>query len=80
MRNRSDLKEKKSAATTDCRHYWVIEAADGPVSRGVCRFCGEEKEFQNSWIGSSYMGKDAKVFDLPDMLDSEEEEEPPVHA
>ena len=80
MRNRSDLEEKKSAATTDCRHYWVIEAADGPVSRGVCRFCGEEKEFQNSWIGSSYMGKDAKVFDLPDMLDSEEEEEPPVHA
>lgn len=80
MRNRSDLKENKSAVKTDCRHYWVIEAADGPVSRGVCRFCGEEREFLNSWSDANYRGKDAKVFDLPDMLESEEEEEPPVHA
>ena len=30
-----------------CRHYWVIEAPEGPVSRGVCRICGEVQEFKN---------------------------------
>ena len=31
-----------------CRHHWIIQPADGPVSLGVCRFCHEAKEFQNS--------------------------------
>ena len=74
MRNRSNLKVDEPAETEVCRHYWHIEEADGPVSRGICRICGEEKEFQNSWIASSYMGKDARVFDLPNMLDAKEEE------
>lgn len=34
-----------------CHHYWVIEAPEGPTSRGVCKFCGEVKEFYNSWLG-----------------------------
>ncbi len=75
MRNRSDLEEKKSAVTTACRHYWTIEPADGPTSRGVCRVCGEEKEFLNSWSDASYKGKDPRVFDLPNMLEDDEEEE-----
>lgn len=75
MRNRSNLKVNEPAETKACRHYWHIEEADGPVSRGICRICGEEKEFQNSWVSSSYMGKDARVFDLPNMLESEDEEE-----
>ena len=36
----------------DCRHYWVIEAPTGPVSRGSCRSCGESREFKN-YIDSS---------------------------
>ena len=75
MRNRRNLKEKQSAVKTPCRHYWVIESASGPTSRGVCRICGEEREFLNSWSDANYKGKDAKVFDLPDMLESEEEED-----
>jgi len=31
-----------------CRHHWIIQTAEGPVSLGVCRFCHEAKEFQNS--------------------------------
>jgi len=31
-----------------CKHHWVIEAANGPVSNGKCRLCGEVKEFSNS--------------------------------
>ena len=75
MRNRSDVKEKKSAVATTCRHYWNIEAADGPTSRGVCKVCGEEKEFLNSWSDANYKGKVPRVFDLPNMLEDEEEEE-----
>ena len=32
----------------ECKHYWVIEAANGPVSAGVCQRCGEERGFRNS--------------------------------
>ncbi len=31
-----------------CKHHWVIEAANGPVSWGECQICHEGKEFQNS--------------------------------
>ena len=31
-----------------CTHHWVIEAASGPLSVGMCQRCGEEREFQNS--------------------------------
>ena len=34
--------------TTQCTHHWLIETAAGPVSKGMCRFCGEEREFSNS--------------------------------
>jgi len=30
-----------------CYHHWVIETADGPVSKGRCRLCDAEKEFRN---------------------------------
>ena len=30
-----------------CQHHWVIQAADGPTSSGICRFCGEIKDFKN---------------------------------
>lgn len=30
-----------------CRHHWLIQAADGPTSIGVCRICGETKDFKN---------------------------------
>ncbi len=31
-----------------CRHHWVIDPPNGSVSRGVCKFCGEERSFNNS--------------------------------
>ena len=30
-----------------CQHHWLIQAADGPVSVGSCRICGEAREFNN---------------------------------
>ena len=32
-----------------CRHYWVIETPEGLKSRGICRLCGKEHDFYNSW-------------------------------
>ena len=31
-----------------CKHHWVIEAANGPLSEGVCQRCGEARGFRNS--------------------------------
>jgi hypothetical protein len=76
---RDELKEsniKPEQEKDECRHYWIIESAQGPVSRGFCKFCGAEKEFHNSWPGFSYAGKDARVFDLPELFDAKSEEEP----
>ncbi len=30
-----------------CAHHWVIEPPSGPVSKGVCKKCGAEREFDN---------------------------------
>ena len=31
-----------------CTHHWVIDAANGHTSRGVCKRCDEVGEFENS--------------------------------
>lgn len=33
----------------DCQHYWVIDSPHGPESRGVCRKCGDQKAFLNTF-------------------------------
>lgn len=34
--------------TPVCVHRWRIESPNGEFSRGVCKYCGAEKEFPNS--------------------------------
>ena len=31
-----------------CCHYWIIETAKGPISRGECQNCHEVRDFKNS--------------------------------
>ena len=31
----------------ECSHYWKIPSPEGPTSVGVCRDCGEQREFKN---------------------------------
>lgn len=33
--------------TTRCCHHWLIEAPNGPMSKGICKYCSEEREFSN---------------------------------
>jgi len=40
-------KGRVTAETYECPHHWDIEEAISPVSRGVCRLCGAQKEFHN---------------------------------
>ena len=30
-----------------CLHHWVIDPPAGPLSKGTCRSCGEERCFPN---------------------------------
>jgi len=39
-----------------CRHKWVLETPNGPTSRGVCRLCGEVREFRNYLTSSLWEG------------------------
>ena len=75
---RYKLKEapQKPVAESECRHYWIIEGAGGSTSRGVCKFCGAKKEFHNSWPDSPYQVRDARIFELPDLLETEPDDEP----
>lgn len=39
-----------------CRHHWVIESPQGAMSHGICKRCGEEREFQNSATDTLWEG------------------------
>lgn len=40
-----------SAAHQPCVHWWVLPTPQGETSLGVCKFCHEEREFPNGFVG-----------------------------
>ncbi len=58
-------KARAPARKEPCRHYWVIEVANGPVSQGVCKYCGAEKEFFNAIPEFNPMKKNNSPLNLP---------------
>lgn len=48
MRQKANEAEKNKMEEDQCHHFWVIEIANGPKSRGECKYCGETKIFHNS--------------------------------
>ena len=56
---------KEPVAPVGCRHYWVIESAEGPTSKGVCKLCGAEKEFFNSFYGTVQVERNPHPHELP---------------
>ena len=46
-----------------CVHQWLIDPPAGPSSQGVCRLCGEEREFRNYIEGTSW-GYDVSIDQL----------------
>lgn len=51
---RSVIEEASSKVQLACSHHWFVEAPKGPVGQGVCRKCGESKEFVNYLEGTSW--------------------------
>ena len=45
-----NLEPVEFSTIVQCRHHWIIESAEGPLSQGVCQNCHEFKEFQNSIV------------------------------
>lgn len=46
----ADTATTQAAATQpDHFHRWRIEEPNGPMSRGICKVCGTEKQFKN-WL------------------------------
>ena len=37
-----------------CTHHWVIDTADGHLSRGVCKLCHAAREFENSQLSAKW--------------------------
>ena len=58
------LLEPEVLDESTCQHHWVIDRPAGPVSKGVCRLCGENREFQNYVEGSSWGSNDISLEQL----------------
>ena len=41
------LEAKRQVGGSACHHYWLIEIAKGPKSKGRCKHCGVKREFMN---------------------------------
>ena len=62
-------------AVNACPHHWLIESARGAASRGVCRYCGEEREFYNSWTDFNAMKRGAGSVGIAELMEAESESE-----
>ena len=83
-----EIEIQMAASCQGCRHHWVIQPADGPVSNGSCQICGESREFKNyvesaTWGDSRISGKSASASAIVEstsddeyMSDQDMEEEP----
>ena len=50
----SPTNQQKLDEFLPCPHHWVIDAANGHTSRGVCQLCQETREFENSTYGTAW--------------------------
>jgi len=50
-----------------CHHYWVIEVANGPKSRGRCKYCGATRKFMNSFPAFNPLKKKSNPLSLPEL-------------
>ena len=77
MRQKIKVKEKtrEYVAKDQCHHYWVIEIADGQKSRGVCKYCGEKRDFFNSIAAYNELRRNTHPLDLPEMPDVDLDED-----
>ena len=73
MGQKVKVKEKNGEQVSEgrCSHYWIIEIANGPKSSGVCKYCGEQRDFFNSISALNEIKRNDRPFDLPEMPEVE---------
>jgi hypothetical protein len=74
MRNRVKERVVAKPAENECHHFWVIEVANGPKSRGECKYCGAVKEFYNAFPDFNPMRRSANPLTFPKLPDVEVDE------
>jgi hypothetical protein len=47
MTNGLYIRHLANRSPLSCRHHWIIQSAEGPLSTGVCQVCGAQREFEN---------------------------------
>lgn len=78
MVRRSIVLEKQveqPVQTQTCQHYWIIEPAVGPTSKGVCKRCGSVKIFLNIVEDSQPRETVNKIFTSEELEEKDEEDE-----
>jgi hypothetical protein len=63
--------KKKQTSKVGCAHYWIIESPQGPISKGVCKYCGAVSEFSNYMPYPSWEGKMPKLPERHELSDIE---------
>jgi hypothetical protein len=75
MKQKIKERAEEKQPENGCHHYWVIEVANGPKSRGVCKYCGETKEFLNAFPDFNPLRRNSNPMALPELPDVEVDEE-----
>lgn len=75
MKQKVKERIEEKPAEEKCHHYWVIEVANGPTSRGECKYCGETKEFLNAFPEFNTLRRSGNPLRLPKMPEVEIDEE-----
>ena len=73
-----EVEETAAATVSECRHHWVIQPADGPVSNGACQICGETREFKNyvesaTWGDSRIASKNSSASNAVESTSDDED-------
>ena len=73
-----EIKIEPIPSVATCRHHWVIQPADGPVSNGLCQVCGETREFKNyvesaTWGDSRITSSGASASDTVESTSDDDE-------
>jgi hypothetical protein len=67
MKTKVKIKEQAQPQKELCRHFWVIDDPNGPVSRGKCKLCGAGKDFYNALPEFSPLKKGQNPLKLPEL-------------
>jgi len=67
MKQKVKERIEEKPAEEQCHHYWVIEVANGPGSRGQCKYCGATREFLNSFPDFNPLKRSSNPLSLPEL-------------